>query len=237
MKRLALLALLAAPGFAFAEGEEGAHHEGGAHEAMMCDASSPDEACLEFWEHNINWWSWDYKAGPDQAPEHRHMPPPFGFALINFGVFLLIMYRLGGKPLAEFVRTRHVTIKKDLDEAAALRREASKKLEEYELKIAGIDEEIDHLIAQIRKEAEEEKARIVAAATEQAARLKTDAEKQIQLEIGRTQRALRAEAVAAAVTLAETLLREKLGPDDQKRLTDRYLADLEGEKRASAVRS
>ena len=46
-------------------------------EEARCDANSSDERCLEYWENHINWWSWDYKQGPDQLPEHRHMPPPF----------------------------------------------------------------------------------------------------------------------------------------------------------------
>jgi F-type H+-transporting ATPase subunit b len=208
--------LLATPAFA------------GGHEEAVCGAEmteSADEQCLHYWEHHINWWSWDYKK-PHDDPTHRHMPPPFGFALINFGIFAAIMWRLAGKPLLEYTRTRHLTIKKDLEDAARLHAEAEKRLKEYEAKIGGIDREIETLLASIRREAEGEKARIIAAAADQAARLKTDAEAQIQTEIARTQRALRQEMVGAAIAAAETILREKLGAEDQARLAERYVTDV-----------
>src|SRR5262245_55311966 len=50
-----------------------------------------------------NWWSWDYKK--------KHLPPPFGFALVNFGIFALIMARLAGKPFRQFVLDRHLRIR------------------------------------------------------------------------------------------------------------------------------
>ena len=236
---LAFAVLLGAPALALAEGEAepaGAEHVGDPDQ-LRCDASTSDEECEKYWEHHINLWSWDYKAGPAQLPEHRHMPGPFGFALINFAVFGFIMFRLAGKPLTEFVRTRHLTIKKDLDEAAALRAEAAAKLRSYEEKIAGIDAEIDALVGEIRKAAEAEKARIVAAAAEQAARLRADAETEIKNEINRTRRELRREAVGAALVAAEALIREKLGADDQRRLADRYVVELEENAPAAAVRS
>jgi F-type H+-transporting ATPase subunit b len=235
MRRLAVIgisvAALATTAFAGeGEGEKVEGHE----EAAVCTAAATDEQCAEFWESNINWWSWDYK-DPVKDPEHRHMPPPFGFALINFVVFGFIMYRLAAKPLKEFVRTRHVTIKKDLDESAATKASAAAKLREYEEKIAKIEDEVAALVAQIRKEAEAEKARIVAAAAEQAARLKADAEAQVKAEIARIQRALRREAVESALATAEATLREKLGADDQKKLADKYLAELEGQKGSAVV--
>ncbi len=202
-----------------------------------CTAASSDEQCAEYWEHHVNWWSWDYKE-PHQFPEHRHMPGPFGFALLNFAVFAFIMYKLAGKPLKEFVRTRHVTIKQNLDEAATLRAEAARKLEEYQRKVAGIEAEVAGLLAEIRAQAEAEKARIVAAAAEQAARLRADAEAQIRNELARTRRELRREAADAAIAAAEAILREKLSLDDQKRLGDRYVAEVaESGRPQAAVRT
>jgi F-type H+-transporting ATPase subunit b len=228
-------ALLLLGGATFAEGErpEGASGE----EAAACEASSSDEQCAEFWESHINWWSWDYKAGPTQQAEHRHMPPPFGFALINFAVFAMIMYRLAARPLREFVRTRHLTIKNDLDEAAKLKAEADAKLGEYQKRIAGIDKEVQDLIAQVRAEAEAEKQRLVAQAAEHAKRLAAEAEAQIKTEIARARAQLRREAVEAAMATAEGVLREKLSTEDQKRLADRFVGELEGAKVAAGARS
>src|SRR5882724_8834983 len=94
-----------------------------------------------------NWWSWDYGATA-KDPAHKGWPPPFGFALVNFGIFLLIMSRLAWKPLKQFMLDRHDQISNDLDAAASLRAEAEATLKQYESKIAGLDREIDTLLAQ-----------------------------------------------------------------------------------------
>lgn len=237
MRRLALAAaLLALPALAPAYAEEGEHAEHADGHEPVCTAAAGDEECLEYWEHNVNWWSWDYRA-PVKDPSHRHMPPPFGFALINFAVFGLIMYRLAARPLRDFVRTRHTTIKRDLDEAAAAKAAASAKLREYEAKIAGIEDEVARLVAQVKREAEEEKQRLIAQAAEQAKRLREDAEAQVRAEVRRIERALKREAVESALATAEKVLREKLSGDDQKKLADRYVADLEGHRATTSVRS
>ena len=229
------LALALCPALAVAQPVEagGISHEGTtpeAHEAgehATCTAESTDEECYEYWESHLNWWSMDYKAGPTQAKEHRHMPPPLGFALINFAIFALIMYRLAGRPLREFVQARHITIKQDLDEAAALRRQAEAKMKEYEARLGGLDAEIAKIVADLRKDAETEKQRIIAAAEKEAARIRKDAEHQIATEMGQLKRALRKEVVEVAIASAEKILAGAVRADDQRRLVDSYLTAIE----------
>jgi len=177
----------------------------------------------------INWWSWDYDTGGHHAkdPAHKGWPAPFGFALINFGIFLAIMSKLAWKPLKQFMITRHDEIAKNLDEAAKLRAEAEATLKQYETKIGGIDREIDTLLAQIRKEAEMEKARIMSAAEADAKRLKEDAERQIAAEIDRARRELRRGVIEAAVSAAEDSLKKNIGADDQRKMAEKYVHDVE----------
>ena len=174
----------------------------------------------------VNWWSWDYGPKP-KDPTHKGWPPPFGFALVNFGIFLAIMSRLAWKPLKQFMITRHDEIAKNLDEAAKLRAEAEATLKQYETKIGGIDREIDTLLAQIRKEAEMEKARIMSAAEADAKRLKEDAERQIAAEIDRARRELRRGVIEAAVSAAEDSLKKNIGADDQRKMAEKYVHDVE----------
>jgi F-type H+-transporting ATPase subunit b len=163
-----------------------------------------------------NWWDW-----------HNRHPPPFGYALVNFGIFAAILYKLAAKPLRTFVAERHDRIAKDLDEAARLCSAAEEQLREYERKVQNVDAEVDALLKQIHREAETEKARIIAAAEEQARALKREAEKQIQAEIGRAREELRRTMVDASVQTAEQLVKDQIGSDDQRRMAERYVADLE----------
>ena len=240
VKGLVIVAALAVP-FAVALAEEEGHHEGGAtaehHGEEACTAASSEEECAEFWEHHINWFSFDYKAGPSQAREHRRMPAPFGFALVNFVVFAGIMYRLAAKPLREFVATRHLTIRKDLDEAAAMRRDADEKLRQSNAKLEAVDAEMDALVAKLRADAESEKARLVAAAEVEAERIRKDAQTQIATEMGRLRRELKREVVDLAMATATKLLVEGVKPADQHKLAERYLASLEAPAASTTTRS
>ncbi len=182
----------------------------------------------------VNWWSWDYDTGGHHAkdPKHKGWPPPFGYALVNFGIFVLIMSRLAWKPMKQFMIDRHDEIAKNLDDAAKLRAEAEATLKQYEHKIAGIDREIDTLLAQIRKEAEADKARIMAAAEADARRLKEDAERQIAAEIDRARRELRRGVIEAAVTAATESLKKNIAADDQRKMAEKYVADVEARAKA-----
>lgn len=189
-------------------------------------ANTPDVPEEQAAHGIVNWWSWDY--GPNaKDPTHKGWPPPFGFALINFGVFLAIMSRLAWKPLKAFMVQRHDGIAKALDDAAKLRAEAQALLDAAQRRVAGVDAEIDALLATIRKEAEAEKARIVANAEADAKRLKVEAERQIAAEIERARRELRRGVIEAAVAAADETLRKNIAADDQRKMAERYVADVE----------
>ncbi len=173
-----------------------------------------------------NWWSWDY--GPSaKDPSHKHLPPPFGFAILNFLIFLAIMTRLLFRPLGNMARDRHIRIKTELDAATKLRVEAEAKLKEFEQRTANVDQEVQSIVAQIEKEAAAEKIRIIAAAEAEAQRLKSDAEKQITTELARLKAELRTEIVDRVVAAAEEILKKQLNPDDQSKLVQSYVGKLE----------
>jgi ATP synthase F0 subunit b len=206
MKRLLFAALLLCSSAALAEENEAAGHE--------------SEPVIQ------NWWSWDY--GPTaKDPSHKEWPPPFGYALVNFVLFFGVMYKLAAKPLRTFVADRHDRIAKDLDEAARLRQAAEAQLKEYERKVQNVDAEVDQLIKQLQTEAEADKARIIAAAEAQARKLKEDAQRQIEAEIARARDELRAAVVDAAVSAAEQLVKAQIGADDQRKMAESYVGELE----------
>src|SRR5262245_2432429 len=98
------------------------------------------------------------------------------FSWVNFGVLVFILVRFGGRAVGDMLSKRHLGIKKELDEARALRVEAEGRLREYETRLANIEREIAEIMAGIQKEAESEAARIVAAAEEAAARMRRETE-------------------------------------------------------------
>lgn len=226
MKRFALMLApfvlaLGLAGAAYAQ-EEGAKPEGAAEGAEHEVKKTVDP---------INWFNLGYKdldvQGTKLEKDGERMPPPFGLAIMNFAVFAAILVWKAGPPLRSFVEQRHISIKDALDEGRRLRKEAQEKLAEYDGRIAGVQSEVDELIAEIRQSAELEKQRILADAERQAEAMKKNAESQIAAEIERARGELEREVMAAAVAAAETIIREKATPADHKKLIDGFLDDLQ----------
>jgi F-type H+-transporting ATPase subunit b len=219
---LAVAGLLAGPVVYAQEHEQEAAKAG----AEAGGSETEHEHEVEAAEGIVNWWSWDYGTAA-KDPTHRGWPPPFGFALLNFAIFLGIMSKLAWKPLQKFLVDRHFSIAKDLDAAAKLRAEAEATLKQYEAKVAGIGAEIDILLKQIHKQAEEEKARIIALAEADAKRLREEAARQIATEIDSARRELRRGVIEAAIAAADEAVKKNIAPDDQRKMAERYVTDVE----------
>lgn len=161
-----------------------------------------------------------------EKEEEEPASPPFIFMLINFGIFLLILAKTllpaGQKMSAE----RHDQIKNALDEAAKLREQAAKKLAEYETRIKDVDSEVKKIVDDIRAAAEEDKKRILESAERQAKQMKHDAELRIAAEIEMARAKLSREVAVAASAATEKLLKEKVTPDDQKKLVGNFISGM-----------
>lgn len=173
-----------------------------------------------------NWWSWDF--GPGK--EHRH--PPFGFALINFVVFLYLLNRLVGKDFRGFIQSRHSEVRKALDRAREVEAKAQEQLRHFEERSKAMDAEITSLLAGFQKQAEAERQSIIARAEADAQKLLRDAEAQVQVALDAARRELEQKAGLLAVDLAEKLIVARINDADQKHLVDRYVAQVESLTRA-----
>lgn len=189
-----------------AHGEAAAAHGGGHHAGPVIE----------------NWVSWDY------GPGKTHHNPPFLFAIINFAVFLFLLSRLFGKSFKTFLESRHGEVQHALDRAQHVQKEAEEQLKGIETRIQGLQSEMDELLASYRKQAEAERQAIVKRAEEEAAGLLRDAEAQAQAAIVAAKRTLEEKAALMAVDLAEKLVRSRLREEDHKRLTEGYVAQVEG---------
>jgi F-type H+-transporting ATPase subunit b len=168
-----------------------------------------------------NWWSWDY------GPGKQHKNPPFGFTLINFAVFLLILNKLGGKDLREFVNSRHTEVRKALDRARELELKAQEQLRELEERTRRADAEVQSLLTSYSQQAESERQHIIARAEADAQKLLRDAESQVQVALDAAKRELEQKAALLAVDIAEKLVTTRINDADQHRLVDRYVAQVE----------
>jgi F-type H+-transporting ATPase subunit b len=202
-------------------------------------AEDPSEH-FNFFSHPLDYRKYDEWGGPlgdgkmedketrKEVHEEEPMSAPFVFALVNFGLLLLLLAKYLVPAGRKVAVERHDQIKTALDEAAKLRDEAKRKLADYEARIANVDAEIEKLVAGIRADAEADKKRILEAAETQAEQMKRDADQRIAAEIELARARLAQEVSSAASAAAAKLVRERATADDQKRLVSNFISGLGG---------
>jgi len=213
------LALSLVGGWAFAEEHRGAEAEA-AHGAEHGAEAAGGHGETHHPKPLDNWFSLSF--GPGKEKQNG----PFAFALFNFVVLVGLVVRYGRKPLAGYLRERHRTIRHDLEEAAALHREAQQKLELIDGKLRDLDREIADTKAAVAKDAEDEKQKIIRTAEAEAQRIVHQTEAILKRELRNAQRRLEVEAVESAIRAAEKLIRQKLTDDDRQRLNEDYYKQL-----------
>ena len=149
-----------------------------------------------------------------------------GFQLLNFAVLVFLLVKFGGPAVNRALDARHNQIKADLASAAEARAAAQARFEQQEKRLAALENEIAAITASIKQEAEAEKARLIAAAEDRARRIQDESAFIIEQQIKQAEEDLRREVAAAAVALAEKIVRSQLGANDQQRLIDTFVGDV-----------
>lgn len=151
---------------------------------------------------------------------------------VNLAILLFLLIKFAGKGVKAALATNAERVTHAIDEASTLHAEAQAMLDEYEARMKGLQAELDEIRTQYREQGEAEKARLIAEGEAEAARLKADAERAAQNEFSRLRARLEAEVIDRAIDAAEALIKAKMTPADQRRLTAEYLSHLEATSRA-----
>lgn len=154
---------------------------------------------------------------------------------VNFIALIALITWMAKKPLKAHLEKRRALVKEDMEAAEKLEQQARETLNTLEARLAGLDNEIAGLRAQLIKEGESERDRIISEGTERAKRIRRDAEFQITQRFKQLRKDLLQEASDTAVELAAKLIERQLDEAGHKRLADDYLGSLRelqrGEKR------
>lgn len=171
-------------------------------------------------KHIDNWFSFSF--GPDKERKNG----PLAFAILNFVILLILLVKVGRGRISNYLRLRYEGVRRALDEAEALRKQAQQQLADVEARASKLDKEIEEIRASVAADAEQERQRIISAAEAEANRIVEAADRTINEEVKRVRAQLERDAVNAALSAAEKLLRQQIGEGDHKRLTDEYLAGM-----------
>jgi len=145
---------------------------------------------------------------------------------INFLIYVGILVYFLRRPLRDFLANRRLGVRKELEESHRLKTEAQARHEEIQRRIAGFDQEVEEMLADVRHHCEVEAARAASRAEEAAETIQRVAERTITEETERARHDLRTETVELAVRMAREALVSAVSAEDQRRLADGYLARI-----------
>jgi F-type H+-transporting ATPase subunit b len=153
--------------------------------------------------------------------------PPLIANIINFAILLLILIWAVRRVMNPALNDRRVAIESEIGEAQRLRAEAEAIHREYTERLENMEQELAQMRTEFQRAGEAEYKRIIDEANQRAERMRTEGEFAIQQEMKQLRDDLLRQAVATATTSAEKTIRGQISPQDQTRLADEYVANLE----------
>ena len=166
-------------------------------------------------------------AGASSEGGHGGADLNFIFGVINFILFLILLYVLALPKAKNFFADRSNKIRQALQEAEKAKNLAEAKLAEYQAKLNALDREVKEMMATVQQEGEAEKARIISDAEKDAESIKKQAVIIADHEVQKAKAELQKEVARLSLERAEQLIREKINADDQVRLVKDYINNIE----------
>ena len=156
--------------------------------------------------------------------------PELIIGTVSFLIVFAVLYKVLFPRIQKTLEERTEAIEGGIQKATETQEEADRTLEQYKAQLA----EARHEASRLRQDAQEEGARILAELRERGEaerqRLVAAAHDQIDADRAQAIQALRTEMGALAVELASRVVGESLDEDArQRRVVDRFLAELESE--------
>ena len=149
------------------------------------------------------------------------------WTLIAFGATFLILRKYAYPLISDALEKRRRQIEESIEYAAEMRREADKLLEEYRARLKEAREQADDILVRSRKAAEayEQEVKEKSRAEHQEAMERT--RREIEAETRRALDEIRKEVANLTIIATEKVARKTLDSEDQKRLIEEALAEVD----------
>src|SRR4249919_2204190 len=156
--------------------------------------------------------------------------PGLGLMIWTLILFLFTMWvlsKLAFPKIQEALDRRAKTIAESLDTAERQRRKSDELLAEYRGRLAEAREQADDIMARARKSAETFEAEAAVAGKEKREDLVNAAKRDIEAETRRSLDQIRREVADLTVLATEKVTRKSLNDEDQKRLVEDALSEVD----------
>jgi len=149
------------------------------------------------------------------------------WTLLVFGVSMFILYKLAFPVIANALDKRQRLIEDSIDSANKTKAEAGELLEEYRTRLKEARAQADDIVTRARKAGEETEREALDAARVKREELLDQARRDIEAEERKALQDLRKEVAGLTVLATEKVTRKTLTADDQQRLVDEALGELD----------
>jgi F-type H+-transporting ATPase subunit b len=156
--------------------------------------------------------------------------PNLGLMIWTLLVFLFTMWvlsKLAFPRIQEALDKRANAIRESIESAEKTREEADKILDEYRARLREAREQADDIVARARRAAETTTTQASQEGREKREELLAAARRDIEAETRRSLERIRKEVADLTVLTTEKVTRKSLTGEDQKRLIDEALAEVD----------
>jgi F-type H+-transporting ATPase subunit b len=166
--------------------------------------------------------------------------PGLGLMIWTLVLFLITMWvlsKVAFPKIQEALDKRAETIAESINAAERQRKESDELLAEYRSRLSEAREQADDIMARARKAAETAEAEATAAGKEKREELVEAAKRDIEAETRRSLDQIRQEVADLTVLATERVTRKSLTAEDQKRLVEEALSEVDFSTLSGAEKS
>jgi F-type H+-transporting ATPase subunit b len=155
------------------------------------------------------------------------------WTLISFGLTLIVLKRYAFGPIQKVIDERRDRIRQSIEEADRVREEARNLLAENQRLIAAGKAQAEAILAEARRVGDAQRERTLAEAHADLERRLEENRKAIEAENQRLVEQIRREVVELTLVAAEKVTGKVLDADDQRRLIDEAVSEIDFDKLSS----
>ena len=149
------------------------------------------------------------------------------WTLLAFVITMWVLSKFAFPRISQALEERAEKVNSNIDESERLRAEADELLNEYRERLKEAREQADDNVARARKASEAAKSEATAEGKAKHDELVAAARKDIEAETRRSLEQIRKEVADLTVLATEKVARKSLSPEDQKRLVEDALNEVD----------
>src|SRR6478672_10094817 len=149
------------------------------------------------------------------------------WTLIAFGISMWVLSKYAFPRISEALEKRRLLIEESINQAEKSREEADKLLEEYRARLKEAREQAEDILVRSRKAAEQFEAESKEKVQKEHQEAMERTRREIEAETRRALDEIRKEVAELTIIATEKVARKSLDGDDQKRLIEEALSEVD----------